>query len=165
LLPERPGFWFWKRGVMGRPPEGAVEKDQGRCSSTTAEGGTESLFDVPFHLGPRDQESFGGISTFAALLPEKYDDPGVRIDFPVGDPGYQKDPTSFWRTFWSFAQFLPPRRRGITWLLCERYFNKKKRRWPMRRIRLTLNLKEFLPAILLIPTQLDFVLRSVLKMF
>lgn len=63
-----------------------------------------------------------------------------------------------------FSQFLPPRRgeNHLTPLLKD-IFKQKEKTLAQRGTRLTLNLKEYLPAILFDPTQLDFVLRSILE--
>ncbi len=164
LLPEDLAFGFGK-GELWTASEETAEKDKVPCSSTTAEGGKESLFDVTLStLAHEIKNPLVAISTFAALLPEKYDDPEFRERFSQLVTLDIKRINELLENLLEFAQFLPPQRRGNHLApLLKDIFKQKEKTLTQRRIRLTLNLKEFLPAILFDPAQLDFVLRSVLE--
>ena len=164
LLPEDLAFGFGK-GELWAASEEAAEKDEGRCSSSTADGGKESLFDVTLStLAHEIKNPLVAISTFAALLPEKYDDPEFRERFSQLVSLDIRRINELLENLLEFAQFLPPQRRGNHLApLLKDIFKQKEKTLAQRRIRLSLKLKELLPAILFDPAQLDFVLRSVLE--
>jgi DNA-binding NtrC family response regulator len=166
LLPEDLVFGFGK-GELWTASGAGAERDKGRCSSGTAraEGEKESLFDVTLStLAHEIKNPLVAISTFAALLPEKYEDPEFRDRFSQLVTLDIKRINELLENLLEFAQFLPPQRRGNHLApLLKGILKQKEKTLAQRRIRLTLNLKEFLPAILFDPAQLDFVLRSVLE--
>ena len=166
LLPEDLVFGFGKGELWTASREG-LEKDEGRRSSATppAEAEKESLFDVTLStLAHEIKNPLVAISTFAALLPEKYEDPEFREQFSQLVVLDIKRINELLENLLEFAQFLPPRRREnhLTPVLKD-IFKQKEKKLAQRRIRLTLNLKESLPTILFDPAQLDFVLRSIFE--
>ena len=160
-------FFGFGRGALWTASKGSVEKGEDPRSSATlpAESEKESLFDVTLStLAHEIKNPLVAISTFATLLPEKYEDPEFRERFSQLVVLDIKRINELLENLLEYAQFLPPRRREnhLTPVLKD-IFKQKEKLLAQRRIRLTLNLKEYLPAILFDPAQLDFVLRSVLE--
>ena len=164
LLPEDLVFSFG-RGELWAASREKVEEDEGRCSSATPPAEKESLFDVTLStLAHEIKNPLVAISTFAALLPEKYEDPEFREQFSQLVALDIKRINALLEILLEFAQFLPPRfRENHLTPLVKDIFKQKEKTLTQRRTRLTLNLKEYLPAILFDPAQLDFVLRTILR--
>lgn len=81
LLPEDLVFCFGK-GELWAASREELEKEGDRCSSATPTAEKESLFDVTLStLAHEIKNPLVAISTFAALLPEKYEDPEFREQF------------------------------------------------------------------------------------
>jgi DNA-binding NtrC family response regulator len=164
LLPEDLFFCFGK-GELWTGSGEEIKKEGDRCSSAIPIAEKESLFDATLStLAHEIKNPLVAISTFAALLPEKYEDPEFREQFSHLVVLDIKRINELLENLLEFAQFLPPRRgeNHLTPLLKE-VFKQKEKTLAQRGTRLTLNLKESLPAILFDPNQLHFVLRSILE--
>ncbi len=166
LLPEDLVFGFG-RGELLTASRGGLEKEEGRYASAarSVEMEKESLFDVTLStLAHEIKNPLVAISTYAALLPEKYEDPEFREQFSHLVALDVKRINELLENLLEFSQFQPPRRREnhLTPVLKD-IIGQREKMLAQRRIRLTLNLKEYLPAILFDPAQLDFVLRSILE--
>ena len=164
LLPEDLVFCFGK-GELWSASREELEKEGKRWSSATPTAEKESLFDVTLStLAHEIKNPLVAISTFAALLPEKYEDPEFREQFSQLVALDIKRINALLEILLEFAQFLPPRfRENNLTPLVKDIFKQKEKTLAQRRTRLTLNLKEYFPAILFDPAQLDFVLRTILE--
>ena len=140
-----------KDGVLFSPAPSAEEKT--------------SLFDATLStLAHEIKNPLVAISTFAALLPEKYDDPEFREQFSRLVNLDVKRINDLLENLLEFAQFPSPRiRENNLTLILKDVFKEKEKTLTQRGTRLSLDLKENLPAILFDAVQLEFVLRNILE--
>ncbi|MFH1758043.1 MAG: sigma 54-interacting transcriptional regulator [Pseudomonadota bacterium] len=164
LLPEDLIFCFG-RGELWIGSREEKEKDEGRFSSAMPAAEKESLFDATLStLAHEIKNPLVAISTFAALLPEKYDDPEFREQFSRLVNLDVKRINELLENLLEFAQFPSPRiRENNLTLILKDVLKEKEKKLTQRGTRLRLDWKENLPAILIDPVQLEFVLRNILE--
>jgi DNA-binding NtrC family response regulator len=163
LIPADLIFCFG-RGELWIASREEKEKDGGRFSSAMPAAEKGSLFDATLStLAHEIKNPLVAISTFAALLPEKYDDPEFREQFSRLVNLDVKRINELLENLLEFAQFPSPRiRENNLTLILKDVFKEKEKTLTQRGTRLSLDLKENLPAILFDAVQLEFVLRNIL---
>lgn len=164
LIPADLIFCFG-RGELWIASREEKEKDGGRFSSAMPAAEKGSLFDATLStLAHEIKNPLVAISTFAALLPEKYDDPEFREQFSRLVNLDVKRINELLENLLEFAQFPSPRiRENNLTLILKDVFKEKEKTLTQRGTRLSLDLKENLPAILFDAVQLEFVLRNILE--
>lgn len=163
LLPEDLIFSFGRLEPEALPrAEVKKEKIFPPVSETPEEKG--NLFDATLStLAHEIKNPLVAISTFASLLPEKYDDPEFRYQFSKIVSLDVQRINELLENLLEFAQLPPPRlqENSLNQLIKE-VLRRKEKFFKERGIELILVLKEDLPNILFDGAQLDFVLRNVL---
>ena len=166
LLPEDLVFCFGKGELWTAPgKEKEKEKVGGPFSPAPPAEEKTSLFDATLStLAHEIKNPLVAISTFAALLPEKYEDPEFRDQFSHLVNLDVKRINDLLENLLEFAQFPSPifREYNLT-LLLKDVLKQKEKNFTQRGNRLTFDLKDNLPAILFDAAQLDFVLRNILE--
>jgi len=164
LLPEDLLFSFG-RGELWTPLNGGKEKDGILFSSTTPAEDKGSLFDATLStLAHEIKNPLVAISTFASLLPDKYDDQEFREQFSRLMNLDVKRINQLLEKLLEFAQFPSPRlwENNLNPILRD-FLRQNEKKLAERGVRLTYDLKDGLPAVLFDEAQLDFVLRSILE--
>jgi len=164
LIPADLIFCFG-RGELWIASREEKEKDGARFSSAMPAAEKGSLFDATLStLAHEIKNPLVAISTFAALLPEKYDDPEFREQFSRLVNLDVKRINDLLENLLEFAQFPSPRiRENNLTLILKNILKEKEKSLTQRGTRLRFDLKENLPAILFDAVQLEFVLRSILE--
>jgi two-component system response regulator PilR (NtrC family) len=170
LLPEDLIFCFgkgelWAAPGKGKEKEKEKEKDEGPVSSATPAEEKTSLFDATLStLAHEIKNPLVAISTFASLLPEKYEDPEFRGQFSRLVNLDVKRINELLENLLEFAQFPSPifREYNLTPLLKD-VLKQKEKTFTQRGTRLTFDVKDNLPAILFDAAQLEFVLRNIVE--
>ncbi len=163
LIPADLIFCFG-RGELWIASREEKEKDGGRFSSAMPAAEKGSLFDATLStLAHEIKNPLVAISTFAALLPEKYDDPEFREQFSRLVNLDVKRINDLLENLLEFTQFPSPRiRENNLTLILKNILKEKEKTLTQRGTRLRFDLKENLPAILFDAVQLEFVLRNIL---
>lgn len=166
LLPEDLIFNFGRLGSETFPrAEGTeVKKEKISPAVTIAPEEKGNLFDATLStLAHEIKNPLVTISTFASLLPEKYDDPEFRYQFSkIVNLDVQRI-NELLENLLEFAQLPPPRlKENFLNQLIREALRRKEKFFKERGTELILELKEDLPNILFDGAQLDFVLRNVL---
>jgi two-component system response regulator PilR (NtrC family) len=166
LLPEDLIFSFGKGELWtGAGQEKGRRKDGNLVSSVPPAEEKASLFDATLSsLAHEIKNPLVAISTFAALLPEQYEDPEFRGQFSRVVNLDVKRINDLLENLLEFSEFSPPifREYSLTPLLKDALKQNEKNltQWETR---LKYDLQDNLPSILFDETQLDFVLRNVLE--
>lgn len=163
ILPEDLVFSFGRLepGSIPRPERKAEPASSAVCTSPEEKA---NLFDATLStLAHEIKNPLVAISTFATLLPEKYDDPEFRDQFSkIVNLDVQRI-NELLENLLEFAQLPPPRLQEQNlnqWL--REALRRKEKVVGERRTELILDLKEELPNILFDGAQLEFVLRNLL---
>jgi len=138
--------------------------DQPARSSLPAPEERDTWFDVTIPtLAHEIKNPLVAISTFAHLLPEKYDDPEFRGDFSRLVNQDVKRINDLLENLLEFAQFSPPRftPHDLNFVLGE-ILQQEEGLWAQKRSQMTTDLAADLPLILFDKAQLNFVLRNLL---
>lgn len=163
LLPEDLIFSFGRLEPEMLPrTEVKKEKIYSVVSITPEE--KENLFDATLSsLAHEIKNPLVAISTFASLLPEKYDDPEFRYQFSKIVNLDVLRINELLENLLEFAQLPPPRlQENFLNQLVREVLRRKEEFLKERRTEIIWELKEDLPNILFDGAQLDFVLRNVL---
>jgi two-component system response regulator AtoC len=166
LLPEDLIFCFGKGEEWTAPGQEKGRRKDGNFVSSVPPGEPQtSLFDATLStLAHEIKNPLVAISTFAALLPEQYEDPEFREQFSRVVNLDVKRINDLLENLLEFSQFPAPifREYSLTSFLKD-ILKQKGKNFTQWESRLNSDLKDNLPAILFDEAQLDFVLRNVLE--